>query len=235
MKMRVLCAGALCLALAGGAWGVDIMVDSFDVGGVATNFTSVANSGNMDETGLSGTDVLGGQRRSYLEQLTASGTTALEINIGASSNLVYTSGDSGDGLFRLSYGFSTDLNANLSQNGTNNSFRFLFDVADFAGTIQVIASTTAGGSSTGTVNIAGGLNAPDPDRWDYLFFSSMTGGADFSDIDRLDFQFETAQNSDWTIKEIIVGFTIPEPGLGLLLVPVLGGILYLRRRLSKKA
>lgn len=235
MKMRVLCAGVLCVAMSCGAWGVDIMVDSFDVGAIETNLADVGTVTNADQTGLSASDVLGGQRRSFLQQTTA-GATSLEINIGASSNLTFAATESGNGAFGLSYGFADDLNANLFQAGTNNSFRILFDNSDSTGVVQVIAWTSGGGSSTGSVGIASGLDAADPDRWDSLLFSSMTGSADFSNIDRLDFYFDPFSGSaDWTIKEIIVGFTIPEPGLGLLLLPALGGILYLRRRLSKKA
>lgn len=234
MKMRVLCAVGICVLMLGGASSARaLVVDSFDDGLTSTNLSAVANSGVISQSGL--TSAVGGQRDAYLEltAVGAGGSGLMQINVASSSNFVFGS-SSADGFVTLSYGGAGDMNLNLNA-GTTNSFRMLFDVADFGGPVTVIASSTGIGASTGTVNVVGGLQSTDPDVWYTLFFSSMTGAADFSNIDALLFTFNPPEDGDWVVKEIITDFIIPEPGLGLLLLPVLGGVLYLRRRLSKKA
>lgn len=234
MKKGVACAIGFCAFLAGGVPSAKaVIIDSFDDGLTSTSLTTVANSGVISESGL--TSAIGGQRDAYLE-LTAvgsGGSGQMQINVASSSNFVFGS-SSANGLVTLSYGGGGDMNLNLNV-GSTNSFRMLFDVADFGGPVTVIASSTGIGASTGSVTIAGGLQSTDPDVWYTLFFSSMTGAADFSNIDALSFTFDPPEDGDWVVKEIITDFIIPEPGLGLLLLPVLGGVLFLRRRLSKKA
>ncbi len=231
MKKGVLCVGVLCAAMGSAGWAA-IPIDDYDNGLVNTQLSAVGDSGLITES-VSG--VLGGQRISYLAMTTnkGAGTGQLQINVGSSSNLNLN--------FQNAGGYAVETyealeNANLVSGGTN-AFRVLFESSDSPGLVTIVAQTINGGvtnSSTGNITIPGVvITSP---TWFDLQFSSMTGTADFSDIDFIQLTLapsEASVSPDWTVGVFVADYVIPEPGLGLLLLPVLGGVLYLRRRLSK--
>lgn len=233
MKMRVLCVPALCLAI-GNVVSGEVVIDNFDSGLVNTTLTSVGNSGFIFEGGLSG--VLGSQRVSYLSMITNFDTgenANLKINVSSSSNLALNFQNSG-GFALVDYDGLEDVDFTT---GGTNAFRLLFTASDSVGIATVVAQTINDGvtnSSSGTMNIVAGIVSP---TWFDLPFSSMSGSADFADIDLIQLVLAPSllsQSPDWTVTSFVADFVIPEPDLGLLLLPVLGGVLVLRRRLSKK-
>lgn len=209
----------------------DIVIDNFNEGGVSLFVNNSSIQASDTDTGLSTTNTVGGERYAVLNWRAGTDNTTLQIN-QPGDNLQkcgFGSQPANAGWFDLIYGNSTDLNLDLTQNGTNDSIGILFLFSDIAGTTTVSVTTTGLGTSTlSKSNPMGG----DMSTWVWFSYSDFSAGADFSNIDKITIQSDGVAGRDTIFDMVGTSQQIPEPSSFALIG--LAGVAILRWRRNKK-
>ena len=198
---------AVCLALPVSA---DITIDNFNQGGVDIFVDNNTTTATDTDTGLATTNTVGGERYAVLHWQAGSDSTTLQINQAGENfgKCGFGSQPANDGWFELIYGNSTDLNADLTQNGTNDSIGIRFLFSDIAGTTTVTVVTTGVGSSTLSKNNPMG---GEMDTWLWFNYSAFSGSADFSNIDKITVSSDGVAGADTIFDMVGTSQQIPEP------------------------
>lgn len=225
-KLLVACAiTALC------GWALqsmaDIVIDNFNQGSVDILVNNGSQTASDTDGGLSTTNVIGGERYSFLQWQTGTDNTTLKINTSGDDleKASYGSQPGNDGYYYLIYGNGSALNADLTQGGTNNRFGLRFLFSDVVGTTTVSIVTDGVGTSTlSHANPLGGTM----DEWVYFDYSDFSGSADFDDVDKITLTINGTTGADITLDHFSTTF-IPEPTT-LALMGMVGTVIVLLRR-----
>lgn len=127
----------------------------------------------------------------------------LNLDIGSGGLSVINSGTLTDGKLLLEYGtYGSDLNDNLSG---FDRFRINFLANDNPMKVTITVSTTGGGTSSMMKSVAGGQFSAFTE--DFLF-SGFAGGANFSDLDKISFLFDSSASGDFAVDSLQA---VPEP------------------------
>ena len=200
---------AACLFLSGYAVHADIVIDNFNEGAASIVVNDSSTQATDTDSGLSTTNTVGGERHSVLNW--QAGTSDTTLNINQSGELIekcgFGSQPANDGWFELIYGNSSDLNVDLTQGGTNNTFGILFLFSDIAGTTTVSVTTTGLGTSTlSKSNPMGG----EMSTWVWFDYSAFSAGADFANVDKISVRSDGVAGAD-TIFDMFETSVVPEP------------------------
>lgn len=153
-----------------------------------------------------GLEVAGGERYSEVNWTSGSDDVKLRINRNSSGVLTFAEDPSTRGFVKLIYGYSNDMNLNLSSYG--QAIRFDFTTADLAGMITVDLFSSSG-SSTASISTPSGLsNGYESVLMYFSSFATTSGtGADTSDVDRIAITIFGVNNGDYVLSAV----TVPEP------------------------
>lgn len=201
-----------------------VTVDTFDYT-VAPAGVYIQGGQTNNDTMLPTDETIGGAR--YLEVFGNFGAVSVSLNYDVAVGQCAYSSDSGyDGSFRLTYGYVTALNADLSESGQNDRFRFAF---------TAINAGTGGSNDTFEIQVTSGAGAdvatsvidwPAETGFFDMAFTSFSGTVDWTDIDKIDITVDGQTAADVMIDSIGV---VPEPATASML-GLAGLIVYLARR-----
>lgn len=220
-----------CLLVCGcAAARADIVIDNFNQGGASIVVNNSSTQATDTDTGLATTNTIGGERYAVLNW--QAGTSDTTLNINQSGELIekcgFGSQPANDGWFEVIYGNSSDLNADLTQGGTNNTFGILFLFSDIAGTTTVSVTTSGLGTSTlSRSNPMGG----DMSTWVWFDYAAFSAGADFANVDKISVRSDGVAGAD-TIFDMFGTSVVPEPASFALFG--MAGLVILRMRRNKK-
>lgn len=230
---RLISASALLGAITMGA-SASVLIDDFTTG--AQDLQIVGGTGSL-EGQASGGSILGSERDVLLNMSSNPFNRNMRFEAVPGQGMAFFSTGSGViGALQLDYdgtdsegndGVQTASSGGLNQNfigGGDNAFSFRFEFSDSPVTVSITAETYGGGTSTSSF-VAGASNT----AVDYLqSFSSFSGSADFSDIDRLVIRFTPMnQAPDFAISRIAA---VPEPASMCAIAFGLAGIVARRRK-----
>ena len=220
----------VCALLSSAAPAAIISIDDFAEG--STNLVVYDGNATASDSDSSLAGVIGGRRDTDLLWLAGSNDAVLRINFrGTTEFALLAAGPATQGEAALSYGQGGDLNADLTDSGSNEAIQLVFNTADFAGTLTITVETAGVGTSVWTGATPSGLNNVSiPDGILDVPFVDFAGSASFSNVDSITVELEAAPSGDYAITRISAvpeGY-VPEPmTLGLLAV---GGLAVLARK-----
>lgn len=229
-KLGILAATVFCV------WtlqaSAEILVDNFNEGTISNYVNATTPFAAGTNTSLNTTNTIGGVRYAALTWQDGTEQTTLQINpLGDNSEKSsFGSQPGNDGYFELVYGYTGDLNADMTDGGTQGKLGLFFLFSDVFGTSTVTFTTTGLGSSTLSMNnpIGGPVN-----QWVYFDYSAFTGSADFEDVDQITIKVDGIAGSDITLDMVETGL-IPEPATAALL-GLFGAVILWRRWTRKSA
>lgn len=210
-----------------GVANAQLVIDDFSTG----NYSKTITSGS-DLAFQSGT-MVGGDR--FAETIVESNPLGLEIQtdiLGGTYSV--SSQPQMDGMGKVGYGYAAsgsgvtndDLNLDLS---SLNAFRINVLSSDQPGSLMVTvrsSSSNGGVAVSSTTALLGDMvNVPHSIDVDFSSFA----GIDFSDIDQMEFKFDTTPSADLTVGSVEA---VPEPGTMAVLASA--GLLALRKRRKQK-
>ena len=231
MKKLLIAATAVLCVLAMSA-RASVLIDNFNEGRGSNFVNSSQTSIAMDMSSLQTTNTIGGARHATLNWQIGTENTTLQVNpLGDNAGTcTYSSSPGNDGYFALVYGNSADLNADLTQNGTNNRVDLHFSFFDVRGTATVTFVTTGGGSSTlSQATPFGGAM----DTWMHFNYADFSGSADFANVDKITIQVDGAEGADITLDQNISTSYIPEPATAALF-GIAGAALIWKRAMRRR-
>ncbi|HVL40111.1 MAG TPA: PTPA-CTERM sorting domain-containing protein [Fimbriimonadaceae bacterium] len=220
-------------ALAGAAISAQaIVIDDFTSGA----YSITANSVNPQAEAVRNGTMLGGQRDALVQYLSGPLSVTAQVVIGGGGAQFYNEASETNGVLTLQYdGFDGEVEDGVLNPGTNlggnfslgNSFDLFFPFIDAGLGSQVnltITVVTGGGTATHSANINNGTNIMHS-----VAFGNFAG-VDWSNVQRVDFRFQSPTAADFTLDSIRVN-VIPGPAA---LLPFLAGMAGLARKRRRK-
>ena len=197
-----------------------VTIDDFSVGSI-----EVARTGTMAatalQTGLDPAHVLGGGRNFSVG---ASGGSVQRLVVDAAASELQFTTDT-NGYFKITYGsLAEPLNVDLTAGG-NDAFLFHLEYTVPNNPLSLVPGNTfrvisAAGTRFGSMTGANTTAQPDGSRLARVPFSSLSGQADFTAVQRIEFElFRVPAGSHFRLRTFA---TVPEPSGGVLLILGLG-------------
>lgn len=224
--------GAVAL-LATSPFATAAVIDTFNVSGLQTSGNSASPSAQI-QFSLPTSEVVGGSR--YLSVSTDDAATfdlgTADINIdnylsgGSEDELVLNSGPYNAVVAEFTYGFTGDLNTDLTLPGSNSSkasdsIGIQFLEADSPATVTVSVVSNGETAELSLTTMGAGVLYFNFDE----FTPTSAGAVDFTDVDQIVLKFVGSLGGDYQVDFIEARFNetqaVPSPaaaGIGLLLV-----------------
>ncbi len=209
-----------------------IMVDNFNQGTISNYVNQGTQFASGSNSGLNTTNTVGGARYAAITWQDGTENTTLQINPQGDNaqKCSFGSNPGNDGYFELLYGSTGDLNADMTDGGTQGKLALFFIFSDVRGTSTVTFTTTGLGSSTLSMeNPIGGTMS----EWLYFEYPSFSGSADFEDVDQITIRLDSTAGADITLDMVETGL-IPEPATAALM-GLFGVAILWRRRSIRRA
>lgn len=208
-----------------------LSVAAFSHAAVIDNFTTTSalqltTAGPAVHLDTPSAAAIGGSRRSTLLVSAGNGIAKILVNDPIAGVAALDSTTGVDGSFTLTYGALADLNADFS---ADNAFNLRFLRTDLAGVNNSLTVTTTGSTPSTITFVVPALvgNGGPLSPVDIIIpFNNFTG-IDFANVDKLSFNFNLPQATDWQVQLLGTTF-IPEPSALALLAPTT--LLLTRRR-----